>query len=724
MSMNGSRYARHYQQRGAFTIMTAGVLAMALLCLVLVVDTGRLYMEQRSLQRVADMAALEAVSRGGVCRDANNKNTAFGFAEDATTRNKLNKDNLSSVTCINLITNADGVRILDPANPFNDSSPIIRVIVEKTTPASLVLHAGCLFTSCEKDVTLQAIAIAGKEEPIAAFSVGSRLIRFDNESALGGVLELVGLDLGDTTAAGYNGLANIKITPEGLLKNLGLPISADLTVGDLNALLATEAPLNVLEILRATVTVAGKSELLDANIELLKSLTVATGIDHLNLTIPLLTQADGTPGLFAEIIGPATQSANSALSTQISALGIIEAALGLATREHALNVEKLNINLLGLVEVKTKVGIVEPPSIAIGGIGTTAYTAQVRTFIHVKTGSLVEGLNNLVSLLGINLIHIDLPIALDLVTGKGVLEEKTCRATADIYNTGRDHAEIAVSGKVGQLCIGEPLDESQLFSKSFSCESSTQGTKYLDVLGLVKLDRTGRAPLTLGLLDIEEENVYLSLDSTQLPSDWADMEGRTDFAIVGTNSLNVGDLVEDLVNLLLDVLVGESTVGGSTTAINKAIATEIWNSVEPVECDSRQCRRNKVQAIGELAEESGGSAGLLGSLVGGLLNLVEGLLQGLLLGNGCTINGLVGGLFGDRTDDSQCINLIASELPHSPSNSTNPDNHLGLGILRDLLNVLGNEVLKPILEKLLGLHVSEVDVHLQDLNCGHARLLQ
>jgi hypothetical protein len=52
---------------GAIGLMAAGTLALALGFMLLVIDSGRLYLEQRKLQRVADTAALEAVTRDGNC---------------------------------------------------------------------------------------------------------------------------------------------------------------------------------------------------------------------------------------------------------------------------------------------------------------------------------------------------------------------------------------------------------------------------------------------------------------------------------------------------------------------------------------------------------------------------------------------------------------------------------------------------------------------------------
>lgn len=50
------------RQRGAIGMMAALTLGLALLCTLIVVDSGRLYLEKRSLQRVADIAALDRKS--------------------------------------------------------------------------------------------------------------------------------------------------------------------------------------------------------------------------------------------------------------------------------------------------------------------------------------------------------------------------------------------------------------------------------------------------------------------------------------------------------------------------------------------------------------------------------------------------------------------------------------------------------------------------------------
>ena len=59
--------SRHHQ-RGAFSVIAAVMLLPLLAFMALVVDSGRLYMEKRVLQKAADTAALEAVARHGNCR--------------------------------------------------------------------------------------------------------------------------------------------------------------------------------------------------------------------------------------------------------------------------------------------------------------------------------------------------------------------------------------------------------------------------------------------------------------------------------------------------------------------------------------------------------------------------------------------------------------------------------------------------------------------------------
>ena len=97
------------RQRGAIGLMAAATLSLALVLMLLVVDTGRLYMEHRKLQRVVDSAALEAVSRGGNCQSGL---SAATYAGQSAVRNGyiVDSNNTLATTCGSVQTTASGLR--------------------------------------------------------------------------------------------------------------------------------------------------------------------------------------------------------------------------------------------------------------------------------------------------------------------------------------------------------------------------------------------------------------------------------------------------------------------------------------------------------------------------------------------------------------------------------------------------------------------------------------
>ena len=113
------------RQRGAIGLIGAVTLGIALLFLLLVVDSGRLYLEKRKLQRVADTAALEAVSRSGTC--AAPANNAAQFATESAARNNFSLDDNRTLAtaCGTLATGADFMRTFS-ADPSKTDA--IRVI--------------------------------------------------------------------------------------------------------------------------------------------------------------------------------------------------------------------------------------------------------------------------------------------------------------------------------------------------------------------------------------------------------------------------------------------------------------------------------------------------------------------------------------------------------------------------------------------------------------------
>lgn len=100
-------------QRGAIGLMAAGTLAVALVFMLLAVDSGRLYLEKRKLQSIADTSALEAASRGGLCTPTT---TANDYAKENAARNGFtvvagDSSRGLAVTCGTLASNASNIRV-------------------------------------------------------------------------------------------------------------------------------------------------------------------------------------------------------------------------------------------------------------------------------------------------------------------------------------------------------------------------------------------------------------------------------------------------------------------------------------------------------------------------------------------------------------------------------------------------------------------------------------
>ncbi|MEL0028509.1 MAG: pilus assembly protein TadG-related protein, partial [Perlucidibaca sp.] len=116
-------------ERGAAVLMTAGFMLLAVSFLALVVDSGRLYFEKRSLQRIADMAAIEAMSRDGSCSTG----TATTYATQSAARNgfTVSAQNSLVVAC-GQVSSSGGLRDI-ASTPAGGVDNAIKVTVMSQT---------------------------------------------------------------------------------------------------------------------------------------------------------------------------------------------------------------------------------------------------------------------------------------------------------------------------------------------------------------------------------------------------------------------------------------------------------------------------------------------------------------------------------------------------------------------------------------------------------------
>ena len=402
----------HCKQRGAIGLMAAGVLAVVLAFTLLVIDSGRLYLEKRKLQGVADTAALEAVSRNGTCLAGL---SAAAYAGQSVARNYfvVGNGNTLVTSCGSVTTGASGQRTFS-ANPALSSA--IQVVVSKTVTTSVAGGVWALFSGnpVSLNTVLSATAVAAKPTPsLAQLTINSTLASVNTASAsllnplfsglLGGNLNL--------TLAGWNGLLNTNISLLSYLDQLA--INLGVTAGNYTQLLNTNVTAS--QLIQAAITV------LTANGATADVLT-ALG----SLKIAAINQAPLTLG---QILQLQTGTTAAALNANLQVFQLIQGVVQLSNSQSAA-AATLPVSLLGLANITTQVKVIEPPQLsAIGDpalaaanpLGPNAIyvrTAQVRTEVTVSLpvlsslSGLTTAVNNLVgpltpvinSLLSLNLV--------------------------------------------------------------------------------------------------------------------------------------------------------------------------------------------------------------------------------------------------------------------------------------------------------------------------------
>lgn len=521
-----SRFFTHIppkvHQRGAFSILTACTLLVLLLFLALVVDGGRLYMEQRKLQKIADMAALEAVSRleSGNC--AAEPFIATDYAGENALRHGFPQENGQS-----LLTQCATVT---PGNASSDGSRIITVdpkgrAVKVTATRSVQNSLIAQLLDRLPTVDLRAEATAVRETPAASFSVGAQLLRLNDNKLLGQLLKTVGLKPEHLTVLDSDGLASAQITPSGLLKALGIKVG----IHELKAL----SPQGLVDLVNTEVGLLGLDRLIGLSAQVISDSVLLAQLDLLRqgiLTSPILKDVNlqlfGTedqPGLLKLESGP-DGTLGAALDTQINLGDLLGAGILIGANGRALEVNELNV--LGLAQVE--LGIVEPPSIGIGPVGTKAYNAQIRLYVGVDTNKLLGGILAWLTdtVLG---TRINLPIWIDLVSGEGTLDAIHCDA-------GTPTADIWVETDIINACIGKMPEEGK-WSTSGSCEAALQEDELIKLLHIPVL--SGKTHIPALQHDYELQKVAA---------------GETRSTTV--NPLKLGNTVDNLVSGLLDLLSG------------------------------------------------------------------------------------------------------------------------------------------------------------------------
>lgn len=406
-------------QRGALGILGAVTLLLSVLFTALAVDTGRLMLEQRRLQSVADMAALDASSQSGSCGDGK-LSSAQAAAEASAAHNNhpVGGTRTLAVALGITSTGADGVRVFAASAPETATS--VEVIAGNTVPASL--FAGGMLG---EQATLQARAVA-ERQALAGFSAGSGLVSLNDEdsdllnSLLGGVLgSNVNLD-----AVSYQGIADTNVT---LLKL----IETAAELGTVDELLDVETKLTVGELMQIyAAAAANASDAIDVE-TIIAGIPIAANISDLVIKV-------------SDILAVTTDSdlKEAAAKANINLLDLITTTALVANGENALTLSP-GLNLLGL-EVNTILKVIEPPQIAIGPPGMDE-EGEWRTQIKTAQVSLDAAVHGGPSILLD--VEVDLALKVEVAQGRAWLKSIQCR------NQGNAGSIVTIGAQPGIASI-------------------------------------------------------------------------------------------------------------------------------------------------------------------------------------------------------------------------------------------------------------------------------
>ncbi|MBC8997050.1 hypothetical protein IAI51_10975 [Pseudomonas sp. N40(2020)] len=379
------------RQRGAIGLVAALTLGLALVCMVLVVDSGRLYMEQRSLQRVVDVAALEAISRGGDCLTGASAN---GYATTSAARNSFTvaQGRTLTVTCGTVQTGANNLRAFAADASKKEA---ISVVATHVVPTSVAAALYALFSpgSVSPTTRLSATAVGASAilPPQAQLTIGTTALTID-ASKSAALNSLIGQMLGGSlnlSVAGWQGLVETHINLLSYLNQLAVDVNVD--AGNYTQLLSKN--IQITQLIDTAITVLTKG-----------GTTTSVAVNGL---LGLKGAVGSTSVALGQLLQLQTGATSAALNANLQVFQLIEAVVQVANSQNAL-VASVPLSIPGLVNGSVKTKVIQPPQLSAVGNPLLAKadpmganriyvkTAQVRTLISLNLPVLsgVAGLAN------------------------------------------------------------------------------------------------------------------------------------------------------------------------------------------------------------------------------------------------------------------------------------------------------------------------------------------
>lgn len=376
------------------------LMLLGLITILGIVEVGYLYSAKRDAQKVADLAALTGVQQmtsAAACPTGSAPYTSASHNAVANGGTTANGYSTIAITCGS--QPASGSSVLAAAS----AGGVAAIKVDVVRNVNHLFGAGMAWTGTH---SVPATAVAINAQPTASFSVGSRLVGISSTSPLNQLLSnTLGTSLG-LQLLSYQGITNTNISLLGLVNQLNI------NTGTVNGVL--NAPITV-------------SDFLNAYVQVLQQSSNAANIDlgFVNSQVALIEAQIGNTTLnLGDIlnVNANTTDPNVALNTYVSALDVLNAVLLAADSQNAVALNGGSINVPGVATVSLQLAVIEPPKIAVGNVGATAHTAQIRLGLNVT--ALSTPLTGGESLLG-------LPLYVEVAPTDATLSSITCGGAQD-----------------------------------------------------------------------------------------------------------------------------------------------------------------------------------------------------------------------------------------------------------------------------------------------------
>jgi uncharacterized membrane protein len=422
----------HYQ-RGVTTMLAVSMMLSLLTFVAVVTDTGRLYLEKRSLQKKTDLAAMETALL--YCRDHSLAVESLTLADMnvlSFTRNGFKGNDTNSSVVVTRNRNA------------------VTVVLNYSVTASLFEQ---FLPSADNIIEMSARATAKACEPTALLSIRSSIATVDGgllNSVLGGLLgTTLNLTIGDWESLVETNI-NLLSYFDALASEIGV------TAGDYDTLLNTSISLaDVLDVGANVLTTEGASAVAISALELISA------------NIPLTTPSMN----LAEILAIQSDVSKTSLDVNLPVMRLVEGSIQLANSDSSIAAD-VNV-ALGIADATVRLKITEPAQTAIGNPDLAAVapygnnaiyaqTAQVKAFVSLDLPIVGAVRNNLTALLSAPLISdvsnvVNSLLSLDLIGALGdILCLVTCveeKDQVDIQILASPRIDIAISAGSGEARV-------------------------------------------------------------------------------------------------------------------------------------------------------------------------------------------------------------------------------------------------------------------------------